>query len=199
MNELLFDPRQGPAPLLPTLLAAQSHLKNRHTRSLVWCDPHGTIHAPVLNAMGVAVDRCYLLRPRPGQLLEVVADCLRCPGVGAVVAMLPARLSRVEARRLQLAAERGGGLGLMVRPLGAGSDIYAAARRWLVEPAPGELGIQRWRVQLVHGHGRLLGQSFHLECRRDAADASKPVLVPVRSPSTLAHRPMPAPAARSSA
>ena len=45
--------------------------------------------------------------PDPGgkDLIWTIAECLRCKGVSAVVAA-PPRLSRIEARRLQLAAEQ---------------------------------------------------------------------------------------------
>src|SRR6185312_15913197 len=80
---------------------------------------------------------------------------------------LPPRLSRVQVRRLQLAAEQGGGVGIFLRTRGPGSSVYAAASRWRVSPAPGERTIQRWTIQLIHGQGRLVGQTFLLEKSRD--------------------------------
>ena len=48
------------------------------------------------------------------------------------------QLSQIEARRLQLAAERGGGIGLFMRTAHSrASANYAAATRWLVQPARG--------------------------------------------------------------
>ena len=60
-----------------------------------------------------------------------------CRHVGAVVALFMHRPTRVEVRRLQLAAEQGGGVGILLRPnlINSGSNIYAAATRWLVSPA----------------------------------------------------------------
>jgi len=90
--------------------------------------------------------------------------------VAAVVAeMKPGqRLSRLEARRLQLSAERGGGVGLLLRPWGNRlSAEHAAATRWLVRPAPGERTVQRWKVQLVHGHGGRVGGVVILEHSRE--------------------------------
>jgi hypothetical protein len=88
--------------------------------------------------------------------------------VAAVVANVDYRLSRVEARRLQLSAERGGGVGLLLRPAGrAVSSEHAAVTRWLVRPAPGERTVQRWSVQLIHGHGGRVGQAVILEYSRE--------------------------------
>ena len=55
----------------------------------------------------------------------------------------------------------------MVRPHTAASRHHAAATRWLVEPARGERTVQRWKIQLIHGHGGLLNQSVYLEYSRE--------------------------------
>src|SRR4051794_14948033 len=61
----------------------------------------------------------------------------------------------------------GGGVGVFLRPLGAASVHHAAATRWLVEPARGERTVQRWKIQLIHGHGGRLHQPVYLEYSRD--------------------------------
>jgi hypothetical protein len=153
----------------------------RATGAIVWCDPHGTLYPPALAAHGVPPRRLFLLRPpapdrplSPAEVVWAAAECLRCRGVGAVVATLPPgqRLTRVEARRLQLSAERGGGVGLLLRPSdgtksGGASGDHAAATRWLVTPHPGERAIQRWKIQLVHGHGGRVGEAVILEHNRE--------------------------------
>ena len=99
--------------------------------------------------------------------LWALAECLRCRGVGATVAFIQ-RLSQIEARRLQLAAERGGGVGLFMRPYALGiSNYYAAATRWLIQPAPGSDQVQRWSVELLHGHGGQVGKVLLLEVDRE--------------------------------
>ena len=109
-----------------------------------------------------------------------VTECLRCRGVAACVASLP-KLSRIQARRLQLAAEHGGGVGIVLRPAGAASWPYAAATRWLVRPATGDRRLQRWSVQLLHGHGGRIGQSVLVEACRETHH--------VRAVETMADRP----------
>jgi protein ImuA len=166
VHELLFDPNRHRMPKFPALVLARSALVRRPGGTLIWCDPDGTLYPPAIAQAGVPLDRVLIVRPKPADVNWTLAECLRCKGVAAVVCPAPAKLSRVEARRFQLAAERGGGVGVLLRSLGRGSDIYAAATRWLIEPARGERTIQRWKVELVHGHGGRVGQSVLLEKRR---------------------------------
>src|SRR6202012_3453813 len=118
----------------------------------------------------------FLLRPKTEKdLVWAVSECLRCKGVSAVVAA-PPRLSRIEARRMQLSAERGGGVGLLMRHATSSgkpartAKIYAAATRWLLRPEPGGATYQRWSVQLLHGHGGRLTQRVILESSRESRE-----------------------------
>ena len=171
VHEALSDPH-APPPRSFALLLARSALAADPRDPMadegglvVWSDPAADLYPPAVAAGGVPLDRLLLLRP-PSSREEIwaVAECLRCPAVVAVVAAVP-KLTRVEARRLQLAAERGGGVGLLLRPRSA--DVYAAATRWLVAPAAGDADAQRWDVQLVHGHGGRVGQHCLLEACRE--------------------------------
>ena len=127
-------------------------------------DPCAAFYPPAIAAGGIDLDKLYLLRPRNrAQAMWAVTECLRCPGVGAAVASMD-ELSRLEARRLQLAAESGGNAAILLRPRQCRSfPIYAAATRWLIAPAPGERAIQRWKIQLLHGHGGRVGETIHVE------------------------------------
>jgi hypothetical protein len=178
VHELLHDPGHAAPQFLAALVARSAAVAGR---AVVWSDPHRTLYPPALAALGVGLDRLYVLRPRsPADEAWAVTECLRCRGVGAVVAA-PARVSRVEARRFQLAAEQGGTVGVLVRPLGRGTDVYAAATRWLVAPARGERTVQRWTVRLVHGHGGRVGEVVLLERCRETHS--------VRAVEQLADRP----------
>ncbi|MGH7180062.1 MAG: ImuA family protein [Tepidisphaeraceae bacterium] len=181
VHELLALPNHPP-PLFVALLIARAALfplprplppldcardRQGEGRSIVWCDLLGTLYPPSIAAMGVPMDRLFLLHPK--NLADeswAVAECLRCKGVGATIAS-PRRLSRIEARRLQLAAERGGGVGILLRPFDRHAGIYAASTRWLVSPHPGERTVQKWKVQLIHGHGGRVGQTIILEHSRE--------------------------------
>lgn len=155
------------------------HSQSTGRGSVIWSDPARTLYPPAL-FQNVNPQQLFILRPRDLQEeLWALAECLRCRGVGAVIARLPARLHRNDVRRLQLAAERGGGIGVFLRPRSA--DIYAAATRWLVEPARGQRTIHRWKLTLLHGHGGQIGKSFILErCRENNS---------VRAVNELANRP----------
>lgn len=153
---------------------------------IVWCDPRRELYPPALAAAGIALDQLLLLRPKTAEEeIWALAECLACKGVAATIAQ-PPPLSRVQARRLQLAAERGGGVGILLRPHTAASLHHAAVTRWLVEPARGERTVQRWKIQLIHGHGGLLHQSVYLELSRDR---HQPQTDRVRATAELADRP----------
>ena len=193
IHELLFDNGMGhPPPLLPAAILARSALgisgQNGAglSRAVVWIDPGGTLYPPGVIAAGIPVERLYLLRVKPAELIPAAVECMGCEGVAAVISTLPPRVSQVEVRRLQLAAERGRCVGLLLRaaPRGAIPGIYAAASRWLISPARGERSVQRWNVRLIHGHGGHLGQSFLLEKRRDSLQANA-----VHLPPPLAREP----------
>src|SRR3954468_12060031 len=184
VHEILADPADGTPLFFATLLARSSC----GAGAIVWCDPGHEIYPPALAAQGIDLDRLFLLQPKtPAEQTWAVGECLKCKGVGAVVAALKPsqRLTRLEARRLQLAAERGGGVGLLLRPAGKPSAEHAAATRWLVRPAPGERTVQRWEVQLLHGHGGRVGGVVILEHSRETNR--------VRAAEKLADRRRPAP------
>lgn len=179
VHELLCEPSHGTPSFVAMILArgaargplADSRINNADSQNashpLIWSDPRQEIYPPALASHGIPLTQLLLLRASMEDQIWAVTECLRCKGVGAVVATIPA-LSRLEARRLQLAAETGGGVAILLRPAGRGSQVYAAATRWLVKPAPGERTIQRWTVQFLHGHGGRLGQAVTLEyCREN--------------------------------
>jgi protein ImuA len=158
VHELLCDPR-GPCPKSIMLLLARAAWAVCGG-AIVWSDPDQELYPPALAAAGIDLGRLILLRPRnPAEEIWSLAECLRCRGVSATVATVR-RLSRVEARRLQLAAERGGGVGVFLRiPQRRHPTHYAAATRWLVQPIPGGQDTQRWSMELIHGHGGRIGKN----------------------------------------
>jgi protein ImuA len=185
VHEALTDPACGPLPWSFALLLARAAAVGGEGGggTVVWSDPADNLYPPALAAGGLDLDRLLILRPAsPREEVWAVGECLRCPGVVAVVAA-PRSLARVEARRLQLAAERGGGVGILLRAWGQGgrADHYAAVTRWMVAPTSGDAAVQRWDVQLIHGHGGRVGSSVVLEACRETNH--------VRAAEQLAGRP----------
>lgn len=176
----LLSPALAPTPKLLAVRLARA--AQQAGGCLVWSDPSRELYPPALVAAGVDLSRLIVLRPRTLiDELWALTECLRCRGVSATIAAPGARLSRVAARRLQLAAERGGGIGVFMRPHVPGA-FYAAATRWLARPAVGDRDVQRWSVELLHGHGGRVGEVVLLEVDRDDANA-------LRIPETVADRP----------
>ncbi len=165
VHELLWQRKQSPPTSLALYLAATALSQGG---TMVWSDPERELYIPAVSAMRISLRHLILLRcaNREEQLWALV-ECLRCRGIAATVATL-GRLSQIEARKLQLAAESGGSVGVFMRPDDQRiSTHYAAATRWFVEPAPGDEQAQRWSVQLRHGHGGQIGKVLLLEADRD--------------------------------
>jgi hypothetical protein len=87
---------------------------------------------------GVPLDRLVVLRPQNARdAFWAVDQSLRCSAVAAVIAPL-SRLDERASRRLQLAAESSGCLGLVLRSAGRVGKSFAAVRL-LVEGKAGDV------------------------------------------------------------
>ncbi len=113
-------------------------------------------------AAGLDLARLIVVRPENTADEQWALDqSLRSPGVAAVWCPLekcPPRLGR----RLQLAAEAGGNLGLLIRPATARGDPSWAEARFLVTPLVATAG-RRLRVELLHLRGNAGGRTWDLE------------------------------------
>jgi protein ImuA len=158
----------GEGERLPMFVAAHlARCAMGERGNVVWCDPHRRLYPPAAASVGLPLERLFWVRPtKPADVTWAIGESLRCRGVSVTVAQ-PGRLSRIEARRLQLAAETGGGAGLLLRPSSMANGEFAAATRWLVRSIPGERTLQRWMLQLIHGHGGRVGQGAILEACRE--------------------------------
>ena len=94
--------------------------------------------------------------------LWAMEEVLRCPAVtGALLAVDPGlasgdgRLDLTATRRLQLAAETGRALGLLLRPDIAKAQHTAATTRWRVGPLGAGPGLEdpRWQLELLRARG----------------------------------------------
>jgi protein ImuA len=138
---------------------------------VLWVVRSRDLFAPGLYQAGLAPSRVIYAEARDdAELLALVEEGLRHRGLGAVVGEAK-RLGMAQARRLQLAAEGGGTVALLLRrPARDGADPMnmpsAAVTRWRVSHAPSApvpwdgLGRACWRVECLRQRG---GDSFELE------------------------------------
>lgn len=78
-----------------------------------------------------------------GEILWAADAALRAEGAFTVIVDLPNALTLKESRRLQLAAEQGGGLGLII--LRAPAATSAAQTRWICEPLSSDNRSWNWK------------------------------------------------------
>jgi protein ImuA len=92
---------------------------------------------------------------------------LRCPGLTVVAD--GTGLDAAASRRIQLAAEAGGSVGLVARPPWDAGEITFAWTRWTVTHAPhaGESLTSRWNIKLVRCKGMQRLDSHHWTIERN--------------------------------
>lgn len=132
----------------------------------VWVLRRDDLHAPGLMGLGFPPERLIQVWVHDEtEALAVAEDALSTAGVAAVFAEVE-DVDLTAGRRLQLACERRGATGLVIRrrPYGGGLGRKAtgslATTRWRIASAPSEppagefgLGAPRWRVSLERCRG----------------------------------------------
>lgn len=134
---------EGPGRRLFALLQAA-----RQKGPILWILPAHVPEMPMLWGLpqGVA-DRLHLVRAKgETDLLWATEEALRSAEVGAVLAEPEKPMGLTAGRRLQLAAEAGRTLGLMLIRQGQGSN--ATETRWSCTPLPGDADstLQHWSL-----------------------------------------------------
>jgi protein ImuA len=140
---------------------------------LVWLrapgGDHGAPYGPGLTGFGLWVERLLIVRPRThAEALWAAEEAVKTAGPAAVVAELSGPVDLCAGRRLQLAAEKAGALGLIWRPAGA-LPVAAARTRWRIGAAPSAIpawaagagipesaippGPAQFSAELVHAKG----------------------------------------------
>jgi len=136
--------------------------------TVIWVVNRDPSFAPGLAACGLGPDR-VIYAEAGKDVLGVMEDCLRHPGLAAVVGEISGRLGLTASRRLQLAAEGSGATGFALRRSLVHDDPAlraptAALTRWQVAcvPSPPALphapevsgvGRARWRLELQRARG----------------------------------------------
>lgn len=103
---------------------------------ILYLDSAADFYPPAAALLGVPLERLLVVRPRNSRdALWVCEQALRCRAVATVLAPL-ADLPAQASRRLQLAAELGGGLGLLLRSAARASPTFVTTRLRLAPAAP---------------------------------------------------------------
>jgi len=131
----------------------------RTAGTVLWIAAEPDAWPPGLSRFGLSpADLVLVQARRPVDGLWAMEECLRCPGVAGAL-LVVAELDMTAARRLQLAAEAGGALGLLLRPDVEEAPVTAALTRWRVGTLPGaggsahDLGDPRWQLELLRCRG----------------------------------------------
>jgi protein ImuA len=143
----------------PALFAAG--ILARVNGSILWCMTQADLFAPAIAQAGLDPDRIIYVEARDeAAILSCFEEGLRHGGLGGVVAEV-ARLSMTASRRLQLAAEGSGTIGIAIRRwrrLAEAADFgqpTASSTRWRVTAVPSDplpvpgVGRHRWFVELI--------------------------------------------------
>lgn len=140
--------------------AIQAWAKARSARGVMAIvDPSGECYAPALSGWGMRPEATLWVRPNSRlEACWAIEQCLRCPGVSATWAWVDERFNPRVHRRWQLAAETGGGVGIIFRPETARREPVWADLRLLVTPQPGGGGeARRVRIDVLYHRGGLGG------------------------------------------
>ena len=144
----------------------------------LWVAGREDLYAPGLVALGLDPGRLVLACARDdAAVLAAMEAGLRGGGFAAVVGEA-GRLSRIAARRLQLACLKHGRMGLLLhrwphgRAAQAEDETPSAVTRWRIGAVAsgGPFAPPRWRLALVHARGGVPGEWIVEAGERDAAD-----------------------------
>ena len=140
---LLPDAGHGEQQLLLPVL---KQLQQRN-RQLVWLQPPQLPYPPGLEARGLASRQQWLVQPGNNrEALWSMEQLLQSPQCGAVIAWLQP-MGQHSLRRLQLAAETGGNLAVLVRHERALDDPSPAAVRLRLEVRERRLQVQLVKIR----------------------------------------------------
>ncbi len=130
---------------------------------LVVVDPQQRFYPPAARSMGIPIERLIVLRPESeSDVMWSIDQALRCSAVGAVVANLE-RVSELQARRFQLAAEQGQALGCWLRPWKVQRAPSWAEIQWLVEPVSShKQNVRRIGLESLRMRGGAVGRRWTL-------------------------------------
>jgi hypothetical protein len=108
---------------------------------------------PYAPALPSSLGACVHVTPASLRDRVWAVDCaLRCPGVSVVIADASG-FDLTATRRGQLAAQAGGVLAMLARPMNELRGLSAASARWSLTPAVSDDRAPRWRAELLRCKG----------------------------------------------
>ena len=142
------------------LLAARETC--RQGLALAVVDAQRQFYPPAAAELGVDLESLVVVCPRNQRdHLWALTQVLSCPAVGAMLCW-PERLDDKAFRRLQLAAERGGTWGFLLRPLEARGQPSWAELQLLVQAVPTE-DSRRFQGTVLRSRSGTAGRSLEWE------------------------------------
>ncbi|MCC7423684.1 MAG: hypothetical protein IT428_25740 [Planctomycetaceae bacterium] len=186
LSEWLSHEGSGVATVVLGVLRAASC----QGRGIVLVEGAQPLFPPAWGALGIDAHPAAWIRPGSDQeRYWAIEQALRCKGVGGVMAWVD-RIPERSMRRLQLAAEQGGGQGFLIRPVEARREKCWGDVRFLVHPRPSEKsdlrdGRRRLEIEVLAGRGGIAaaGESALAEIC-DATGAVR-LVSPVADPTAL--------------
>jgi protein ImuA len=168
-------------------LTVASHILQKDDTCVV-VDHPCEFYPPLAAALGINLSNTVVVRPQSQrETVWAFEQSLRCQGVALSVCWLGKLDSRI-CRRFQLAAEAGGGLGMLLRPAHVRREPSWAEVRFLVEPRPHvpntervsqsslrtlecpraeNVASRRLHVELLYCRGGLSGEAVELEIENE--------------------------------
>jgi protein ImuA len=152
---------------------------NESDKPVLWCRPGHDLYAPGLVSYGLDPARVLLAHPRDAtETLWAMEEGLRSGALAAVIGEVE-NPTQTAFRRLQLAAERGGVPGFILRVCAPERAAGPVATRWAIASAPSRpkqanatwLGQPRFSVDLLRARGTL-PRHWEMEWTYDADNTS---------------------------
>jgi protein ImuA len=165
------------------IIAARIACENQGTMAIV--DDKKQFYPPAVAALGVDLARVVILQPgNASDYAWCVHQTLRSPGVAAVLCH-PGKIHERMMRRWQLAAERGGALGLLVRPIEAQNLPSWAKVRVVVEAGRSQGMERRWQLSIAGSHAKS-GKTIEVEIDHENGRLREASPMPMASELALA-------------
>ena len=152
------------------------------SRTLAIVDRHRAFYPPAASASGIDLARTMIVQPTTARDYDwSLIQILRSSGISAVLTW-PDNANQKMLRRWQLAAEHGGTLGLLIRPLDAVKDSSWARTRLLVEAQRTTGVARRWRITVLNSHALSHDTTLELEWNDETGQIQTTFPLPVASP-----------------